>query len=543
MDLRDFPLGSDNLHWLLIKGIGLLSGDAVVVTNLYYFASFALVALSAFFVARALGTSRRAGFVVAMLYTFLPYHFLRGTGHLQLAAYFSVPIACLLVVRVWTDDPPFFRRVDGRMRLEWKEWRTLWYVVGALVIASSGLYYAAFCLTLLVAVALLRLAVGRNWTTGASALLLCAVIGGGVLVNTAPSILYRLEHGRNTEVIDRTVQESDIYALRPIQLLSPTPGHRVEQLDQIAAEVLSARNYSDATPFLGLVGAAGFLGLMILLLGLGGRTRRGERAPPLLLRLAALTALATLIGVTGGLSWIIGLAGLTEIRAWNRISVFIAFFALLAVAIWLDRFVAWLPRFRWKALAVSAGTLLLVALAVLDQTNSFIIPDSRVFAAEWDSDDDFVQAIERRLGPGDAVFQLPYLPFPEGALDLPPYGMEDYDPFRGYLHSDDLRWSYGAMRGREGDWQAQVVELGTKEMLDAVAAVGFRGLWVDRLGYPEEGAAVEDDLRDLLGEAPIVSPDERFVFFDLRPWAAELGDRLGTDGVRALRAETLRNVG
>jgi phosphoglycerol transferase len=261
------------------------------------------------------------------------------------------------------------------------------------------------------------------------------------------------------------------------------------------------------------------------------------------LRLAALTALAVVLGVTGGLSWILGLAGLTEIRSWNRISVFIAFFALVAVGIWLDRFVAWLPRFRWKPIMVSVGAMAVVVIGVYDQTSPAIVPDSRVWEREWNSDRDFVQAIERELGPGDAVFQLPYLPFPEAALDLPPYGLQDYDPFRGYLHSTDLRWSYGAMRGREGDWQRQVVELPTKEMLDALAAVGFQGIWIDRLGYPERGAEIEEELGDLLGEEPMVSPDDRFVFFDLRPWAVELDARLGADGVRDLRAETLRDVG
>ena len=102
--------------------------------------------------------SRRFSFVVAMLYTFLPYHFLRGTWHLTLAAYFMVPIACLFTVMVWRNAPPFFAEVDGhddagnsgtRVRFEWKRSSTLWFVVGCLAIASTDVYYAAFCITLM----------------------------------------------------------------------------------------------------------------------------------------------------------------------------------------------------------------------------------------------------------------------------------------------------------------------------------------------------------------------------------------------------------
>ena len=51
------------------------------------------------------------------------------------------------------------------------------------------------------------------------------------------------------------------------------------------------------------------------------------------------------------------------------------------------------------------------------------------------------------------IFQMPYRPFPEA----PALGaIADYDLFRGYLHSDDLRWSYGIVKGRGEDWSALV---------------------------------------------------------------------------------------
>jgi hypothetical protein len=542
-DHHDFPIGTDNLQWLALKVIGWFSHDAVLVINAYYLLSFVVVALSAYYVTKYLGVSRRFSFVVAMLYTFLPYHFLRGTWHLTLAAYYTVPIACLFTIMVWRHAPPFFRDVDGRVRFEWKRWSTVWFVVGCLAIASTGIYYTAFCITLMLSAGVLRLLTTRNWRSLVSAVVLTGVIGVGVVANLSPSLLYWRDHGKNDEVAQRTVAESDFYALRPIQMLSPIPGYRIDAVNtHIVNQVFSAPNNSEATQFLGLIGSLGFLGLMIVLLGLGV-TRGRDRSPPLLFVLAALSAISVLFGVTGGLSWVLGIAGFTDIRSWNRISIFIAFYSLVAVGIALDRLVARSRAFPHKALAVSGVAVLLVAIGVFDQTSSAIIPDSRRFESEWNSDAVFVKEIEHTLGPGGKVFQLPYLPFPEAELDVPPYGMVDYDPLRGYVHSDDLYWGYGGTRGRAADWQAQVVKRSTPAMLDAITAVGFDGLWIDTLGYPNQATTIIAEVQAATGEAPVYSPNRRFVFFDLRDYQDQVQQRLGRTGVEALKERTLRDLG
>jgi len=145
----------------------------------------------------------------------------------------------------------------------------------------------------------------------------------------------------------------------------------------------------------------------------------------------------------------------------------------------------------------------------------------------------------------DPVFldHFPYLPFPEAELDVPPYGMVDYDPLRGYLHSDDLYWGYGGTRGRAADWQKQVVQQATPKMLDAITAVGFDGLWIDTLGYPNHAEVIIAEVQDATGESPIVSPNGRFVFFDLREYQREAEQRLGHTGVQTLKQRTLRDLG
>src|SRR5205814_8139625 len=178
-----------------------------------------------------------------------------------------------------------------------------------------------------------------------------------------------------------------------------------------------------------------------------------------------------------------------------------------------------LPSFPAKRWAVAGGAVLLVLFGVFDQTSRAIIPDTHFYEAQWNADQAFVDRIDSTMGPGDAVFQLPNLPFPEAELQVALFGMADYDPFRGYLHSTDLKWSYGGMRGRASDWEGQVVQKPVAKMLQEIAVVGYRGVWVDRLGYPNRAKRIESRRRARTGQQPIVAVAPRFAVYDPRPYA------------------------
>src|SRR5262249_14603353 len=175
--------------------------------------------------------------------------------------------------------------------------------------------------------------------------------------------------------------------------------------------------------------------------------------------------------------------------AFNRISVYIAFFALFALALalnYIQQRYAGSPLRRH--LFHGLLTLLLVG-GVLDQT-----PDPLPFhanTAAYQEDAAFVHAIEDVLPDGAMVFQLPYTPYPENP---PPHRMMDYDHARGYLHSRTLKWSYPTMRGRWGDtWQSAVSRKPPAELVAALALAGFSGLYIDRFGYADNAAELEKD--------------------------------------------------
>jgi phosphoglycerol transferase len=121
------------------------------------------------------------------------------------------------------------------------------------------------------------------------------------------------------------------------------------------------------------------------------------------------------------------------------------------------------------------------------------------------------------------IFQLPYVPFPEHPGF---HKMQAYDHLRGYLHSKNLRWSYGTMKNRDGDRaQSAVAELPAEEFAEALAFAGFSGIYLDRFGYEDNGAAKESELSALLQTQPLVSPNGRLVFFNLGDYAKRLREK------------------
>src|SRR3954451_9350980 len=96
--LYDFPQNGDNLQLLIIKGLGVFSGNFAVVLNLYFLLTFPLIALAAYVVLRRLGASPAAAAVCPLLSAFPPHLFARRELHLFLSGYFAAPLGAYLVL-------------------------------------------------------------------------------------------------------------------------------------------------------------------------------------------------------------------------------------------------------------------------------------------------------------------------------------------------------------------------------------------------------------------------------------------------------------
>ncbi|MGH2914605.1 MAG: hypothetical protein ACRDMX_06435 [Solirubrobacteraceae bacterium] len=547
--LYDYPQTVDLLNLLLLKGVAWPFPQIGVVINLFLLLTFALDAGSAYLVLRRLCVSAPAAAVCAVLFAVLPYHFFRSDSHVFLSSYWSLPLTAYLFVSIVGGEPVLTRRRGSR---SWLTRRSIGTVVMCIVIGSTGLYYAVFGFVLLLGATLLAAIARRGRAAVALGAVACAVVVAVLTINLAPTLIYDAGHGSN-HIVQHTADAGDDLALSPSYLLLPPLHDRIAPLAQIT------QRYAAATPphgyceqcfeSIGTVGDIGFVWLVVISIGAIAGAPLMVRRRATLLRCAAGIGVCLAVATTGAISSLTRVFVSGDIRAWNRMSVLIAFFALVAVGVLLDALRARLRDGRAAGLFWVVGVIVL-AFGIADQTSPVFVPNYARDASEFRADGSFVAQIARRLPPRAEIFQMPYVPFPEGYqpfLDpgqTTPYSYPlafEYEEVALYLHSHGLRWSYGSMKGRATDWEAQLAYKPASAAVEGVAAAGFDGLVVDLRGYPGAlGVRLAGELRTLLsGAAPVRSSDGELLFYDLRPLARRLRSSHSAAALAALRPAVL----
>jgi hypothetical protein len=139
------------------------------------------------------------------------------------------------------------------------------------------------------------------------------------------------------------------------------------------------------------------------------------------------------------------------------------------------------------------------------------------------------------------VFTMPFVPYPE---TLSVGRLSGYDPVRGYLHTKTVRWSFGAVKGREADqWQREVAGLRSDDLVKRLAVAGFDGLFVDKRGY-----AIDDNRHWFFpialhrDDPRFAHPDGHQITYDLRPLRERLRKEIGPkfDDLAKRDAEAVR---
>ncbi len=503
------------IHFLAIRILGLVSSSPFTVSALYFFLCFPLAALSAYWLSRQLHISRTGSVVVGVLFSVLPGHQHRF-GHLWLQGYWVLPIAIWLILLAVDrlPSPPDLRTARARAGL----------ITAILVVGLGGVYYVAFTLILLGALAGLSLVAGANRPT----LIRSVMVGLGLAITclipiTAAALQTRSDAVTGAVPGQRGYWQSETYSGKIIDLVLPWMQHRVLELAQLTRNYASVTVPSPEQPTLGLVAGIGLAGLIIV-----GTALLLRRIPaggnPLLGVLTVLTLVAVAFFTRGGLGALAAIVLTPSIRTWSRLVTFIALFGLLAVGLALT----WLARRHARILVIGVGAALLV-LGVLDQTNPALAPQYVALRAQASALTAYATQLQGSLAPGCAVFQYPVVPFPEQA---PSGQMKAYEQLQPYLASSHVAWSYGAMRGTAAaDWQLTLPALRDDgALVDDLAAAGFCAVELDASGVdsPDQNSRL---LTGALGPPLATSSDDRLQAFDLRARRQQLVDSLGADAV------------
>lgn len=471
-----------------------LTGNWILAYNIFYLSGYFLAGITALYALKQLKIPGKIAAPTAVLYTFLPYHFQRGTNHMFLGMYFMVPIMVLYLFRIMNGDMIFQKGNKG-----WFTRSNVIRLLTIMIMALTGIYYTFFTCFFLCVVILYCLLNKDDWKKIRQAAFSIGVIIVTLLLAAMPNFIYWMQEGRPS-TLSKGGEGAEIYALKIIQLLLPRQGHRLEILMRVRNLYDSAYPLTNenGTASLGVFMAVGFIILCIVLF-IGKRVSDKSN-----LRIGSILNLsAILFGTVGGyavvLSFFTG-----AIRCYNRFSVFIAMFSLIAIDSVIQMiYEKWFQK-KWKNLVFAFCMIGVMLCGIYDQTG---IRDSSiydVYEARFDEDATFVGAIESAEPVGAMIYQMPYMKYPENGAIL---NMQDYSHMVGYLHSDSLRWSYGAVAGREGDaWLKSVNELSLEKQITVIKEAGFAGIYVDWNAYLEdERAVMEEVLTETVDAEPIVN--------------------------------------
>lgn len=491
------------LYTLFIRFCGLFTRNFALVFNLYVLVIPLVNTLSAYCVFRALGMRGAVSAAGAVTFGMCPYVQQRLGGHMGLAACECIPL--LLLLCFWcVEDDRFNRPGKGFFRYK-RNWLALLF---AWMIANNGMiYYPFYGCFLLCITALCLLLRERSWKALLAPLVTVLEIAFWVAMAFVPAVIGTLA-GESASVTQGAVRGTiggDIYGMRISSLLLSPNGYGVGKIASLITryrETLAKDEgimfNENAQGYLGILGVLGFF-LLLAVLFTGIRWNRRPVLSGRLWLLARLNLGAVLLGTISGFGALVTIA-VRMIRGHTRISPYIAFICILAAALCAEEL---LRRLQGKKRAAAAVVLVLLFGYAYREQQGFFNPDYEGVQSTWASDDAFVQRMEEISGQDAVVYQLPYMKsFENGPVNqLPDYGL-----YRGTLHSDTLRWSYGAPDGSENDiWNKATSELEPAAMVAELRKQGIAGIYIDRDGYEEaDWQALEQALCEAAGTTTLL---------------------------------------
>lgn len=317
-------------------------------------------------------------------------------------------------------------------------------------------------------------------------------------------MIYALLNGRNIEAGHRIFYEQEIYGLKIINLLLPVTYSRIEVLQGITESYcnsgapLVTENRLAALGFIGSIGFLILCGVLIV-----SFVRKKECCGGLITDFCALTTLVfVLVCTIGGFGEIFNWAVTSQIRCYNRASIVITGLSLIGLAAFLNQ-----VKYKNRILSIFLCGIIL-GVGCFDQIT--------ILSSNWQDGirpgqemyEDYFAEVESSLEEGTMVYQLPYWDFPEQS------GILNYKHFIAYLCTDELRWSYGGVRGRNLAAKELNIEDGMSYMfLAGIKEAGFQAVYIDLDGY-DDGEYVLA-FYNSLGIEPIVSADGRLYVYDI----------------------------
>lgn len=501
MNLNYFP-GIDITENTFALLVNTLTGSTFAGINLLVLLSFPLVAALAYLVLRMTALQGPLAIALAVAFAVIPFHWGRALGHTYLSTLYSAVVGVALVLLVGSG---WF---SGRIRHGSTRQRVVLGIVVAVmvvVVAWTGVYYAAFTLILGVFALLWRVAHRARLRS----LLIDAVPFAGVAVLTVIGFLPALLTLRSDPPLEslgeRTAIESVTYAGNLAMAILPIPQSSLPRMGYYNEAMLAAfaeAPFGESHVITNFGTWVTLAALLTLIVGLVVRSRLPRPVADATSRVTTglavyLLAVSVLFFVPWGLNFLFAELVTAQIRAWNRMLPVLLLLVLVGAATILAR-----TRIaeRW-AIALPVA-LILLGLTAIDSVYPFRAAYAGSVADAGNKTDkarEYAAATNAAIPEDCGVLQLPYMAYPEHGTQR---GINDYDHFWTSMTNPGKQWSYGAVKNTDASiWAAQLPQSPTDEQVALLRVAGFCAIHLDTRGYIREvRGPLREDLRSRFGE-------------------------------------------
>ena len=494
---------------LVNKIISLFTKDPIDTGSIFYFLIFPFTAISSFLVFRNLKISKFMSIFGSLIFTFIPFVFMRNIGHYVLSVIYFIPLSILLCIWLYENDDLLTPTKNLKDFIRNK--KNIIAIVFIILISNNGIaYYPFFTCFLIIITCISKLLKTKNIKIVIPFIISIGLIGALFIINLIPLTIYKNQH-LFTSNIHRVFFEPEIYGLK-ISHLILNPKYFLKYYSQA---MLVNEN---RTSYLGIIGVLGFISLILYIFIKNYHKPLINDYKNRISLLSELNLFAVLLATIGGFASLFNYFITPMIRGYNRISVYIAFICILTFCMFIDSI------FKKKNIIfyISFSIILLFTLQDQAQNTGFYNKNEMELYIQ---DKKFIENIEEIMLKNSSIYQLPTISFNDL---IPPvkskYGnYKHYRHFIGYVFSKDLKWSYGGDYGRaENEWYERVNEMKAIDLLNEISYAGFDGLYIDKglIGDDELADKIEEELKDILKQQPMIHENGSLLFFDLTNFEA-----------------------
>jgi phosphoglycerol transferase len=498
--------------------VAIIAQNGIFAVNFIFFIGFGLAFASSFWVLKKRSSPNLLNVILSLSFAFIPEHWARQS-HVALTMYWTIPLSVYFCVLLGTNA--FDKRYQETTNKQ-KEIFKLFLILSFLTF--QGAYYSFFTLFFAGTVLLLNFISSKKVYKVSLSIFLTQVL----FFLLASTLMARISmsQGTNLAIFQRATWESILYGGQIPYLFLPWPGSGIPGASRVQALLADAYPGSNefqiwSAALISLISFAIFCSLILYI----SRGKLVAQKKTVEIQIYQMFFVGFFLYLSGGIGFLIAIVE-PQLRAWNRVSFFLAFLAIFWLVEQVPKikfFVKSIPFLSERmSLIEPVVYFLLLSLVLVDQFPIGLKIQPVSYRQNQEEVRSFSATLDNYLPKDCVVMQIPAAKFPE----MPSIEkMADYDLLYPYLFTKNIKFTYGSIKGSaQSAWQEFLPMNYSSAFIELLAANSFCGLMWDRNGLRNEEYAQLTDSIENQDLQSYFSRSKRWGFVNLSSVKVRLSD-------------------